>query len=98
MHKFDTAWQRGLALTEDERGEVAVAVAASRVAAARAGLDVAHRMFDVTGARSTAAALRLDRFWRNVRVHTLHDPIDYKVRELGEWALNGRMPTPSFYS
>ncbi|WP_244816447.1 acyl-CoA dehydrogenase family protein [Caballeronia sp. Lep1P3] len=98
MQAFDRAWQRGLALSEAERGEVAVAVAASKVAAARAGLDVAHRMFEVTGARSTTAALRLDRFWRNVRVHTLHDPIDYKVRELGDWALNGRMPEPSFYS
>ena len=95
---FDEAWQRGLALTESERGEVAIAVATSKVAAARAGLEVASRMFDVTGARSTTAALRLDRFWRNVRVHTLHDPIDYKVRELGDWALNGRAPKPSFYS
>jgi alkylation response protein AidB-like acyl-CoA dehydrogenase len=98
MQIFDAAWQRGLALTEDERGAVAVAIATSKVASARAGLDVAHRMFEVTGARSTTAALRLDRFWRNVRVHTLHDPIDYKVRELGDWALNARMPKPSFYS
>ncbi|MFM0139942.1 acyl-CoA dehydrogenase family protein [Caballeronia grimmiae] len=98
MQAFDAAWQRGLALTESERGEVAIAVATSKVAAARAGLEVASRMFDVTGARSTTAALRLDRFWRNVRVHTLHDPIDYKVRELGDWALNGRAPKPSFYS
>ncbi|SAL05918.1 Acyl-CoA dehydrogenase-like protein [Caballeronia calidae] len=98
MQAFDRAWQRGLALTESERGEVAVAVATSKVAAARAGLDVANRMFEVTGARSTTAALRLDRFWRNVRVHTLHDPLDYKVRELGDWALNGRIPKPSFYS
>ncbi|SAK48479.1 Acyl-CoA dehydrogenase-like protein [Caballeronia fortuita] len=98
MQAFDRAWERGLALTESERGEVAVAVASAKVAAARAGLDVAHRMFEVTGARSTTAALRLDRFWRNVRVHTLHDPLDYKVRELGDWALNGRIPKPSFYS
>ncbi|RZF27345.1 monooxygenase [Paraburkholderia sp. UYCP14C] len=95
---FDAAWRRGLPLTESERGEVAIAVAAARVAAARAGLDVAHRMFEVTGARSTAAALRLDRFWRNLRVHTLHDPIDYKVRDLGNWALNESIPKPSFYS
>ncbi|MDR5835990.1 acyl-CoA dehydrogenase family protein [Caballeronia sp. LZ034LL] len=98
MQAFDLAWSRGLDLSEDERGTVAVAVATSKVAAARAGLDVAHRMFEVMGARSTTAALRLDRFWRNVRVHTLHDPLDYKVRELGDWALNGRVPVPSFYS
>ncbi|WP_028221972.1 acyl-CoA dehydrogenase family protein [Paraburkholderia oxyphila] len=95
---LDSAWQRGPALTEDERGTVAIAVTAFKVAASRAGLEVAHRLFEVTGARATTAELALDRYWRNVRVHTLHDPLDYKVRELGDWALNDRLPTPSFYS
>ncbi|MEK6351803.1 MAG: acyl-CoA dehydrogenase family protein [Burkholderia cenocepacia] len=95
---FDVAWRRGTALTERERGEVAIAVAAAKVSSAQAGLDITQRMFEVTGARATTAALRFDRFWRNLRVHTLHDPIDYKIRELGDWALNERFPTPSFYS
>ncbi|QMI48947.1 acyl-CoA dehydrogenase family protein [Burkholderia sp. MBR-1] len=95
---FDAAWTREAALTEIERGEVAIAVAAAKVSSAQAGLDVTQRMFEVTGARATTAALRFDRFWRNLRVHTLHDPIDYKIRELGDWALNERFPTPSFYS
>jgi alkylation response protein AidB-like acyl-CoA dehydrogenase len=50
------------------------------------------------GARATTGSARLDRFWRNVRTHTLHDPVDYKIRELGEWALNRKIPNPSFYS
>ena len=95
---FDQAWLRGTSLDEQERGQVAVAVAAAKVASTRASLEVAHRMFEVTGARATTAALRLDRYWRNLRVHTLHDPVDYKVRELGDWALNARLPQPSFYS
>jgi len=95
---FDAAWNEGDRLTEAGRGDVAVAVATAKMAATRAGLDLTSRMFEVTGARSTTAALRLDRYWRNLRVHTLHDPADYKLRELGDWALNGRHPTPSFYS
>ena len=95
---FDDAWRRGTSLTENERGRVAIAVAAAKVATARASLDVTSRMFEVTGARATTAALRLDRYWRNLRVHTLHDPVDYKVRELGDWALNERIPVPTFYS
>jgi alkylation response protein AidB-like acyl-CoA dehydrogenase len=55
-------------------------------------------MFDVMGARATTAAARFDRYWRNLRTHTLHDPVDYKFRELGDYALNERLPTPSFYS
>lgn len=95
---LDQAWQRGHALTAHERGEVAIAVAAAKVATTRASLEVAHRMFEVTGARATTTALRLDRYWRNLRVHTLHDPVDYKVRELGDFALNERHPAPSFYA
>ena len=56
------------------------------------------RIFDVMGARSTTAKLRLDRFFRNARTHTLHDPVDYKIKELGEWELSGKLPVPSFYS
>jgi alkylation response protein AidB-like acyl-CoA dehydrogenase len=95
---LDDAWERGPALDESERGELALKIAAAKVAATRVGLDLTSRMFDVTGARSTHAALRLDRYWRNLRTQTLHDPVDYKVRELGEWALQRAYPQPSFYS
>ncbi|RZL12026.1 MAG: monooxygenase [Rubrivivax sp.] len=96
--QLDTAWQRGGALTEAERGDVAVAIATAKVAATQTGLDICARMFDVAGARATHGGLRLDRYWRNLRTHTLHDPVAYKVRELGAWALRQQYPTPSFYS
>jgi alkylation response protein AidB-like acyl-CoA dehydrogenase len=95
---FDTAWARGAALTSEQRGAVAVAVAEAKVAASRAGLETASRIFEVAGARATAAKLGFDRYWRNLRTHTLHDPVDYKLRELGRFALLGELPTPSFYS
>ncbi|KAF0815323.1 Dibenzothiophene desulfurization enzyme C [Andreprevotia sp. IGB-42] len=96
--RLDAAWAQGSELTEDERGEVAIAIAAAKIAATRTGLDICNRMFDVTGARATHAGLRLDRHWRNLRTHTLHDPVDYKIRELGVWALTRQYPSPSFYS
>ncbi len=77
---------------------MAVAVATAKVAATRVGLEVSSRMFETTGARATHGALRLDRFWRNLRTQTLHNPVDYKLHELGDWALNGALPEPSFYS
>ena len=96
--RLDAAWQRGPALTETERGDVALAVATAKVAATRTGLDICTRMFDVAGARATHGGLRLDRHWRNLRTHTLHDPVAYKLREIGEWALKQQYPVPSFYS
>lgn len=95
---FDQAWQQDLKLSAEQRGKVAVAVAAAKVASTRLSLDLTSRMFEVCGARATTAALGLDRYWRNVRVHTLHDPVDYKLKELGDWQLNQRYPEPSFYS
>lgn len=52
-------------------------------------------IFEYTGARSTAAAYGLDRFWRNVRTISLHDPVAYKRDEVGRYVLNGEAPTPS---
>lgn len=95
---LQTAWNREYDLTPDERGACAVAVSLAKVAAGRAAVDITSRVFEVMGSRATSAKYRFDRFWRNARTLTLHDPMDYKMREVGDWALNRRYPTPSFYS
>jgi alkylation response protein AidB-like acyl-CoA dehydrogenase len=96
--RLQAAWEREDALTADERGACAAVVSAAKVAAGHTALDVTSRMFEVVGARATMERYRFDRFWRNARTLTLHDPLDYKAREVGDWFLNGRPPTPSFYS
>jgi len=95
---LDAAWAREDALSEQERAETAIGIATAKVSAIRAGMEITNRMFDVMGARSTMTRYGFDRFWRNLRTHALHDPIDYKLRELGDWALNGDSPLPTFYS
>ncbi|MCU7649956.1 acyl-CoA dehydrogenase family protein [Pseudomonas piscis] len=95
---LDQAWAKGPALSAEERGHLATAIATAKVAASRQGLELCSRLFEVTGARSTHASLGLDRHWRNLRTQTLHDPLDYKLHELGDWALNQALPTPTFYS
>jgi alkylation response protein AidB-like acyl-CoA dehydrogenase len=61
-------------------------------------LDITSRIFELMGARATASKYRFDRFWRNVRTHTLHDPVFYKAREVGEFYLKGQIPEVSLYS
>jgi alkylation response protein AidB-like acyl-CoA dehydrogenase len=95
---LDQAWAKGPNLSENERGQLAIAIATAKVAASRQGLELCSRLFEVTGARSTHASLRLDRHWRNLRTQSLHDPVDYKLHELGDWALNQSLPIPTFYS
>jgi alkylation response protein AidB-like acyl-CoA dehydrogenase len=71
------------AVTERARGDHEVRVAAVKARATDVALEITGRIFEVTGARSTTAALGLDRHWRNVRTHTLHDPVAYKRLEIG---------------
>jgi alkylation response protein AidB-like acyl-CoA dehydrogenase len=92
------AWVRRDALTADERAEVALAVSEAKIVAQRAALDNGEALFDACGARATAASLGLDRFWRNARTHTLHDPLDYRLRDVGRFALTGELPQASLYT
>jgi alkylation response protein AidB-like acyl-CoA dehydrogenase len=96
--QLDAALANGERVTKAERGEVAIAVAEAKVLAHRAGLETASQLFEINGAGSTRAKYGFDRFWRNVRVHTLHDPVDYKIRDIGRYALTGRLPEATPYS
>lgn len=93
----DAAWEKQQQLTSEERGECAISIATAKVAATKVGLDITSRIFEVMGARATASKYGFDRYWRNLRTFTLHDPVDYKIRTLGDWALNDRLPDPDFY-
>ncbi|KVD90410.1 acyl-CoA dehydrogenase [Burkholderia stagnalis] len=92
------AWTLRDALTADGRAEVALAVSEAKIVAQRAALENGEALFDACGARATGAALGLDRFWRNARTHTLHDPLDYRLRDVGRFALAGELPQASLYT
>ncbi|MDM0047698.1 acyl-CoA dehydrogenase family protein [Variovorax sp. J22R115] len=97
-HALDAAFAQGHSLSALERAEVSVATAEAKVVAHRAGLYASQELFEVVGARGTRSVLGFDRFWRNVRTHTLHDPLDYKLNMLGRWALKDEAPPPSLYN
>ncbi|EXA65990.1 acyl-CoA dehydrogenase, C-terminal domain protein [Acinetobacter baumannii 348935] len=98
IQTLQAAWDLGSDLTAEQRGEVSVAIATAKIAATNTSLYITQNIFQVMGARATTAKLNLDRFWRNVRTQTLHDPVDYKYQEVGGWVLTGKVPDPSFYS
>ncbi|ASL47408.1 Dibenzothiophene desulfurization enzyme C [Burkholderia sp. AD24] len=95
---LDDAWQQGTSLTAETRAHVALATSEAKIVAHRAALDVSEKLFDACGARATHGPLALDRFWRNARVHTLHDPLDYRIRDVGRYALSGTLPEVSLYT
>ncbi|MCK9923065.1 acyl-CoA dehydrogenase family protein [Frankia sp. AgPm24] len=94
---LQAALDTGPALTEDERAEAAVAIYEAKYLTTKVSLDAASRLFDIQGARATTSAYGFDRHWRNLRTHTVHDPVDYKAREVGDWTLNRRAPQFSLY-
>lgn len=95
---LQNAWDKGEQLTVAERGEAAVTIATAKVLTTRVALKTTSKIFEVTGTRAAAAKYRFDRFWRNVRTHSLHDPVVYKVHEVGNWVLNEQIPVFTLYT
>lgn len=78
--------------TEETVAQASLAVAAARAVTTQAGLLAATKLFELTGTSATLAEDNLDRYWRNVRTHTLHDPVRWKYHAVGNHALNGINP------
>lgn len=97
LDALSAAWAKGNALTAAERGEAAITVAAANVQAGDVALEVTQRIFEVMGARSATRTNGFDRWWRNVRTHTLHNPAEYKTRNVGHWFLTGEFPEPGTF-
>jgi alkylation response protein AidB-like acyl-CoA dehydrogenase len=86
---LDQVVAHGAAVTAAERTVVEIGSAQAKIVATETALEVAHRVFEVTGSSSTRSAVGLDLFWRNIRTHSLHDPVDYKKLEVGANYLTG---------
>ncbi|MCJ2136951.1 SfnB family sulfur acquisition oxidoreductase [Methylobacterium sp. J-026] len=76
----------------DSVAAASVAVAEARAASHRAGLRAANTLLELGGTSATDRAEALDRYWRNVRTHTLHDPVRWKYHWIGAYHLDGRLP------
>jgi len=96
--RYDAVIARGSSVTADDRAEIAIRVAQLKVVSTEVGIEVANRIFEVTGSSSTHSSVGLDLFWRNVRTHSLHDPVDYKKLEVGANYLNGTVQPVSLYT
>lgn len=55
-------------------------------------LAAVTELFEVGGASAVGTGLGLDRHWRNVRTIASHNPAAERARQLGDYALNGRLP------
>ena len=56
-------------------------------------LSATTRVFDALGASATLRERSLDRHWRNARTLASHNPVAYKARIVGDYAVNGTCPS-----
>jgi alkylation response protein AidB-like acyl-CoA dehydrogenase len=52
----------------------------------------ATELFNALGASDTRLSKALDRHWRNARTVASHNPVIYKIRNVGDWEVNGKEP------
>lgn len=83
---------RGEDLAYDEYAEISVLVTMAEAAASKAATESTTRALDIIGPRSASSRLGFDRFWRNNRTHTLHEPVAHRLRDVGDYFLNGAHP------
>jgi alkylation response protein AidB-like acyl-CoA dehydrogenase len=76
----------------DLQNELILSVATARALSDRASLRIGSEMFGLLGASSSLSKWNLDRFWRDARVHTTHDPIRWRLHHVGNYYLNGVDP------
>jgi alkylation response protein AidB-like acyl-CoA dehydrogenase len=72
--------------------EATLKVAAAKALAQEFAVEIASGIFELAGTSSTDGAVNLDRHWRNVRTHSLHDPARWKYVHLGHHTLSGAHP------
>lgn len=95
---FDDVVALGTTVTAEDRSRIAIDIARLKVVSTETALDVTQRVFEVTGSSSAKASTGLDLHWRNIRTHSLHDPVDYKRLEVGAYVLNGESQPLSLYT
>ena len=87
------ALDRALADRTDETTAAAsIAVATAKAFADRASVELGSALLEVVGTRGVLEPDNLNRFWRNARTHTLHDPVRWKLQHIGRFVLKGTPP------
>ncbi|PQP49707.1 acyl-CoA dehydrogenase family protein [Mycolicibacterium austroafricanum] len=79
-------------VTRDAAAQASLTVAAAKALAQQDAVEIAGAIFELTGTSGTDGAVNLDRHWRNVRVHSLHDPARWKYVHLGNHTLHDTRP------
>ncbi|WOE31751.1 MULTISPECIES: acyl-CoA dehydrogenase family protein [unclassified Acinetobacter] len=73
-------------LNANDRAELESAQ--GQVVIAELVLNLSTELFNALGASASTVEKQLDRFWRNARVISSHNPLVYKQKVIGDWIVN----------
>lgn len=79
-------------VTDAQAARASILVAEAKVYANDAALTISEKLLELGGNRASLSQHNLDQHWRNARVHTLHDPVRWKIHAIGNYYLNGVFP------
>lgn len=88
-HSIDAA---KLQTNAETIAKASIDVAKVRAHNSETALKASSKLIELAGSRGSQAEDGLDRFWRNARVHTLHDAARWKYYFIGNYILNGILP------
>lgn len=72
--------------------KASIDVAKARAHSTETALKASSKLIELAGSRGSQRSDGLDRFWRNARVHTLHDASRWKYYFIGNYVLNDILP------
>jgi len=78
--------------TPESIAKASIDVAKVRAHSSDIALKASSKLIELAGSRGSQSKDGLDRFWRNARVHTLHDAARWKYYFIGNYVLNGVLP------
>jgi SfnB family sulfur acquisition oxidoreductase len=78
--------------TAETVASASIAVAEAKVLTTEIALLAANKLLELAGSRGALGVHNLDRYWRDARTHTLHDPVRWKFHAIGNYHLNGIAP------
>lgn len=78
--------------TVENIAKASLDVAKVRAHSTDTALKASSKLIELAGSRGSQRSDGLDRFWRNARVHTLHDASRWKYYFIANYLLNGVLP------
>lgn len=80
------------ALEREANADAEIQSATAQVVVSELIQRATSELFNALGASDIREGKSLDRHWRNARTVSSHNPVIYKARIVGDWAINGTEP------